>query len=168
MPEEWFQLLVCQALERRLGLAPWRWWREVPTRDGSRADLVYCHRGRAVGFEMKLADDGALSRGLASRDLRQLRHYKAACDAVYLVTLAVPCGYTVDTDMRVRAEEPPEAQLLPEGVGWIMVDRMTLEAAVLRPAPELTPVLCDRVAMLDAMDARTTGMARAVRLARAS
>lgn len=139
MREEAWQLLVVDALTRSLGLSAEDFWREVPTRDGSRIDLLHVRGGRMTGFELKVGEEGEALRALAGRDQRQLRHFGAFCDALYLVTLSSPRRWSLSHDGLVVELEPLERQLLPPGVGWIAFDRLTLEATILEPAPDLRP-----------------------------
>jgi hypothetical protein len=122
-----------------MGLAPECLFAEVPTRDGSIADFVYAANGRLLVFELKHADTGQAATSLATRDTRQLRHYKLAAHAVYLVTLCAPRAYSLSRDGQVVICDPLERQALPEGCGWITFDRLSVEATVLHPAPELRP-----------------------------
>lgn len=139
MREELWQPLVGPALVRSLGLIPECIYAEVPTRDGSIADLVYTAHGRMVVFELKHAEEGQVGLGLGTRELRQLRHYKQAANAVYLVTLAAPRSYTLGRDGQTVIVEPLERQVVPEGVGWIAFDRLSIDATILVPAAELMP-----------------------------
>lgn len=151
MHEPFWQPLVGAALVRCLGLRADAMLAEVQTRDGSILDLLYIDRNRLVGFELKVAEPGGVAVPIDRRAQRQLRHYTEACDAVWLVTLAGPRGYTILPDLRVVVEEPHERQLLPPGVGWIVFDRVSHDVTPVVPAPELTPSrdarleLCDRV-----------------------
>jgi len=137
--EELWQPLVADALVRTLGLLPEHLHREVRTEDGSRADLVYVHQRRILSFELKMADPGQASVALDTRAVRQLRHFRDASDQVYLVTIGAPRAWNLVHDGAVVAVDPLEAQVLPEGVGWIAFDRLSLEVVVLKPAPELQP-----------------------------
>ena len=149
MHEELWQSLVGSALVRSLNLKPECLYAEVPTREGSRVDLLYATVGRLLAFELKMADDGEASRSLAPRDCRQLRHYRAACHAVYLVTVGGPRRYSLVHGGNVVHLEPLEAQLVPKGCGWIAFDRLSLEAHILVPAPELRPKDEDRQFVVD-------------------
>lgn len=151
MTEELWQPLVASAIVRCLGLRPDHMLSEVQTRDGSIVDLLYVAQRRMVAFELKMAEPGEVIAPLDRRAVRQLRHYREACDAVWLVTVATPRQLAVSPDLRILVQEPLERQVLPEGVGWMVFDRLSLEVSALVPAPELTyrpdarADLCDRV-----------------------
>ena len=151
MTEEQWHPLIAQSLARTLGLRPEFLLPEVPTRDGSRADLVYVYGRRVVVFEVKGAEAGEAAAVLDARALRQLRHFADGADAVYLVTVATPRQLSMSPDARVVVAEPLEAQLVPEGVGWVLFDRLSLAATVVKPAAELAPKpearrhLCDEI-----------------------
>lgn len=149
MREEQVAPLVALSLCESMGLHHDYLWREVPTRDGSRADLVYCRNGRLVVFEMKVAKPGELLVGLDSRAVRQLRHYKQAADAVYLVTIAAPRLYSLDHEARLVRLDQPEMQPLPPGVGWIAFDWHSYQSTVLIPASDGVPRAADRDFMCD-------------------
>ena len=138
MHEELWQPLVAPVLCRSLDLRPECLYSEVPTRDGSRADLVYAVQDRLIVFELKMGQHEAVTK-LDNRALRQLRHYRSAANAVYLVSVVCPREWSIAYDGAVIRCDPLEAQALPAGVGWIGFDRLSLEAAVLHPAPELEP-----------------------------
>lgn len=154
MGEEEWQPVVAGALVRTLGLHADHLLSEVQTRDGSIVDLLYIHHKRIVAFELKIAEPGEVLTRLDARGIRQLRHYRAACDAVWLVTLASPRALTLAPDLRVVVQEPAERQALPEGVGWIVFDCLSRVATVLTPAPELAPAPADRADLCDRVLAR--------------
>ncbi len=154
MREESWQPLVIDALSRSLGLAPNGFHREVPTRDGSRLDLLYVGGGRCVGFEMKQGEPGEALRALMGRDLRQLRHFGASCHALYLVTLASPRRWGLSHDGRTITLDSLERQLLPPGVGWIVFDVLTHDAVILEPAPDNDTRDEDRRFLVDAVISR--------------
>lgn len=158
MTEETWQLLVVESLARSMELCPHHFLREVPFRDGSRIDLLFFRNHRVIGFEMKMSDGGEALRSLASRDLRQLRHFGAACDALYLVTLASPRSWALMHDGHVVRLDPLEMQLLPEGVGWIAFDMLTHQSTILVSAPELQPKDADRHYLVGAMETRLGGL----------
>lgn len=151
MTEETWQPLVSAAIVRTLGLRPEHMLAEVQTRDGSIVDLLYVFQRRMVAFELKVAEPGEVVAPLDARALRQLRHYREACDAVWLVTLATPRQLGISPDLRVVVQEPLERQSLPEGVGWMIFDRLSLGVTPVVPAPDLAwrhdarKDLCDRV-----------------------
>lgn len=154
MDEEEWQPVVAGALVRSLGLQPDHLLAEVQTREGSIIDLLYVRQGRLVAFELKMAEPGEVLSALDKRGIRQLRHYRAACDAVWLVTLAAPRSLTLAPDLRVVVQEPAERQALPEGVGWIVFDCLSRTATVIAPAPELSPLPSDRAELCDRVLAR--------------
>ena len=149
--EEWWQPLVAAAIVRRLGLRAEHLLPEVQTRDGSIVDLLYVFQRRMIAFELKVAEPGEVIAPLDARALRQLRHYREACDAVWLVTVATPRQLGLSPDLRITVQEPLERQSLPEGVGWMIFDRLSLDVTPVVPAPELQALpaaradLCDRV-----------------------
>ena len=151
MTEERWQPLVADAIVRRLNLRPDHLLREVQTRDGSIVDLLYVFQRRMIAFELKIAEPGEVVTSLDPRALRQLRHYREACDAVWLVTIATPRQLALSPDLRIVVQEPLERQALPEGVGWMIFDRLSLDVTPVVPAPELSARpdaradLCDRV-----------------------
>lgn len=139
MREELWQPLVSAALVRSLNLSSECLFAEVPTQDGSIADFVYAAHGRLTVFELKHADPGQAATTLGTRDSRQIRHYVKSAHAVYVVTLCAPRTYSLSSDGRTVICEPLEAQIIPDGVGWITFDRLSVEATILRPAAELQP-----------------------------
>lgn len=151
MTEEEWQPLVSAAIVRSLGLRPDHMLAEVQTRDGSIVDLLYVCQRRLVAFELKVAEPGEVVAPLDARALRQLRHYREACDAVWLVTIATPRQLALAPDLRIVVQEPLERQTVPDGVGWLIFDRLSLEVTPVVAAPELQPRadaradLCDRV-----------------------
>ena len=151
MTEEWWQPLVAAAIVRRLGLRAEHLLPEVQTRDGSIVDLLYVFQRRMIAFELKVAEPGQVVAPLDARAIRQLRHYREACDAVWLVTVATPRQLGLSPDLRVTVQEPLERQTLPEGVGWMIFDRLSLDVTPVVAAPELQALpaaradLCDRV-----------------------
>lgn len=151
MTEERWQPLVADAIVRTLALHPAHLLAEVQTRDGSVVDLLYVFQRRMVAFELKMAEAGEVVAPLDARALRQLRHYREACDAVWLVTVSTPRQLALSPDLRVVVQEPLERQSLPEGVGWMIFDRLSLAVTPVVPAPELQwkqdarHDLCDRV-----------------------
>lgn len=154
MGEEDWQPVVARALVRSLGLQPDHLLSEVQTRDGSIVDLLYVNHKRLVAFELKMAEPGEVLTRLDARAIRQLRHYRAACDAVWLVTLAAPRALTLAPDLRVVVQEPAERQALPEGVGWIVFDLLSHATTVMVAAPELAPATPDRADLCDRVLAR--------------
>lgn len=143
--------MVARALVRTMGLHPENLFDEVPTFDGSRADLVYCAQGRLIVFELKVAEPGEVSTPLDARAVRQVRHYCQAADAVYLVTVGAPRIFELDVGGHVVRTGPLEAQALPTGVGWIAWDWHSQAATVLLPATDQKPrrdhreFLCDHL-----------------------
>lgn len=154
MNEPHWQHLVIEALVRAMDLRPDGFWREAKTLDGSIADLVYVAGGHVVVFEMKMAEAGQPGLGLNARARRQLRHFKAAADQVYLVTVASPRRFTLSGDARLVVEEPGEGQLVPDGVGWVMFDQLSLSCTVVKPAATNPPTRADRVFLLDGLESR--------------
>jgi hypothetical protein len=152
--EERYQPLVCDALVEAFQLDPDCLYREVKTRDGSIVDLCYVAQRKVVAYELKIADPGEVMRSLDARAIRQLRHFAAACNSVYLVTLAAPRPYNLLTDGRVHVAEPLERQLLPPGVGWMAFDRLTLDCTMLAPAADHDPVPVDRQYLIDHLSSR--------------
>jgi hypothetical protein len=152
--EERWQPLVAKALVESLHLDPSFLHAEVPFRDGSRIDLLYVHARRVIGFELKIAEEGAASAPLDQRALRQLRHYRGACDAVYLVTVGAPRSFSLVHDGAAIALGEVEAQPVPDGTGWIMFDTLGQTATVIRPAPEVSPVKADRAFLMTALQTR--------------
>ncbi len=149
--EEWWQPVVATAIVRTLGLRPEHMLSEVQTRDGSIVDLLYVFQRRMVAFELKVAEPGEVVAPLDARALRQLRHYREACNAVWLVTVSTPRQLSLSPDLRVVVQEPLERQGLPEGVGWMIFDRLSRDVTPVVPAPELEwkpdarADLCDKV-----------------------
>lgn len=141
---------------------------EVPTREGSIADFVYAAGGKLTVFELKHADPGQAATTLSTRDLRQLRHYRQAAHAVYLVTLCAPRSYSLGPNGDVVVCDPLERQALPEGVGWITFDRLSVEATVLHPAAVLTPDAEHREFVVAHLLARLTKAERQLRALRAA
>ena len=168
MTEEWWQPLVQAALVRRLGLRPEHMLPEVQTRDGSIVDLLYVFQRRMIAFELKVAEPGEVVAPLDARALRQLRHYREACDAVWLVTVASPRQLTLAPDLRVVVQEPLERQNLPEGVGWMIFDRLSLDVTPVVPAPDLEPRLDARADLCDRVVARLGRVVSAAKECRAS
>ena len=166
MTEEQWQPLVAAALCRALQLQPDHLLAEVPTFDGSRADLVYVFQRRIVAFELKVAEPGEVSAPLDRRAVRQLRHYRGACDAVWLVTVASPRQLGLAPDLRVVVHEPLERQTLPDGIGWIVFDRLSLDVTVMVAAPELQPDAAARRSLADGMAARLGRVVSAIKEAR--
>jgi len=162
--EEWWHPLVRSALCRRLELRDEYLHSEVQTRDGSIIDLVYLHT-EIVGFEVKMADGGA-SLGLDERARRQLRHFSQACDALYLVTVAAPRAFELLPDGRLVSLEPAEAQLLPEGVGWLVFDRLSHDLVVMRPPRRGGAVAGDREHLVDMVVSRLERARRMAQRAR--
>jgi hypothetical protein len=167
MREEVVAPMVARALVRTMGLHPENLFDEVPTRDGSRADLVYCAQGRLVVFELKVAEEGEASAPLNARAVRQLRHYAQAADAVYLVTVGAPRLYTLDVGGHVVHAGPIEAQPLPPGVGWIAWDWHSQHATVLVPASDQKPRREDREFLCDHLLGRLRRAESALNEARA-
>lgn len=149
MHEELWQSLVAPALCRSMDLRPEGFHSEVPTRDGSRIDLLYTTRHKLIGFELKMGDPGEALRSLSARDLRQLRHFRAATHAVYLVTVACPRQYALTADGQTLRCEPLELQALPPGIGWVVFDRLSHDATVIAPAHEGDPKPEDRRFVVD-------------------
>jgi hypothetical protein len=151
MREEEVAPLVARALVRTMRLHPENMFDEVPTRDGSRSDLVYFAGGRVIVFELKLAEPGEVTTTIDARAMRQLRHYCQAADAVYLVTVGAAREFMLDVHARIVRTGPLEAQALPPGVGWIAWDwhsqacTVLLPASDQRPKPEDRAWLCDNV-----------------------
>ncbi len=149
MREEWWQPLVAPALCRTFDLRPELVYSEVPTREGSIIDLVYVGSRRILGFELKMAEPGGVVAPLNGRALRQLRHFGAACDQLYLVTVAAPRAFDISSQGHLLVLEPYEGQPVPDGVGWVMFDRLSQDTTVVRPAGEGACVLADRRFLLD-------------------
>lgn len=168
MNEELWHPLVAAALVRTLGLRPENLLPEVPTRDGSRADLVYVFQRRIVVFEVKMGEPGEVAAVLDARARRQLRHFDDGANAVYLVTVATPRQIEMAPDGRVVVLEPLERQLLPEGCGWIVFDRLSLSATVVTPAAERDPKPEARQHLCDAIAARLGRVLASTKECRAS
>ena len=162
MREEWWQALVAPALCRTFRLTPEHLHAEVKTEDGSIIDLVHMDRQQVTGFELKVATPGEVLQPLNARALRQLRHFRQACNAVYLVTLAAPRSLELNAEGRVLVHEPLEAQLLPDGVGWAVFDRLSHEVIVLRQAPRLEPKRSARSFIINQLTSRLGRARRAV------
>lgn len=154
--------LVAAALCAALTLDPVLLHAEVPFRDGSRADLVYVDRNRVVVFEVKLAESADLSAPLGARGLRQLRHFAAAADEVYVVTLAAPRAYDWTDDGQIRPHPTHEPQLLPPGIGWIVFDQLARTVTILRAAARCDVVPDDRRFLVESIGSRLTRAVRAV------
>ncbi len=163
MREEHWQQLVMSALVRAMDLRPDGFFTEVPTRDGSRLDLLYVAHGRFIGFELKVAERGQAAATLDSRAVRQLRHFAAVCDQVYLVTIAAPRHYMLSADGTTLVAEPLELQPTPEGVGWAVFDRLALEVVVLTsPAADRTTSPIDRGFVVEHLLGRLGRQQRAI------
>lgn len=132
---------------------------EVQTAEGSICDLVGLYRKRVRCFELKMSSIGEVSVGLDARALRQLRHYRASADEVWLVTLAAPRVIEFHDD-RVVVRDPMEAQLLPDGVGWLVYDTLTRTIHAMRAATPLEPDPRARAALVDAVVGRLSNATR--------
>ena len=168
MGEEEWQPVVAAALVRALNLHQDHMLAEVQTREGSIIDLLYVNHGRLVAFELKMADPGEVLARLDARAIRQLRHYRAACNAVWLVTLGSPRALTLTHDLRVVVQEPSERQALPEGVGWIIFDQLARSVTVVTAAAELAPLDADRLELCDRVLARLGRVVAATKACRAA
>jgi len=149
-----------------LGLARWRIHDEIPTRDGSRLDLVHVHDTKLTAFELKMAEPGQALAPLDARALRQLRHYCKAADLVYVVTVAAARRLTIAHDGQTLHLEPLEHMALPVGVGWVVFDRLTRDLTVLAPAEQQEPDTEDRAFVLDQLANRLGKAQRAIRRCR--
>jgi hypothetical protein len=167
MREERWQPLVGDALVQSMGLRPEMLFCEVPTRDGSRADLCYLGQRRLIIFELKMSEPGQASAVLDARAGRQLRHYRQAAHQTFLVTVGAPRTLTLSPDGGQVVLDALEAQPLPDGVGWIAFDQLSLSTTLLRPAPERTPELEDLRFVLAHIEDRMSRVQRALRELRA-
>jgi len=163
--EENWQALVGPALCEHLGISTDCLHAEVQTLEGSIADLVAFASGRVLIFELKMAEPGELTTALGARGVRQLRHYRQVADEVYLVTLTAPRTYQW-ADGRLLVREPLEAQLLPEGVGWMSFDMLSRHLVTLRPAPTSEPIARARVDFIERVTTRLSRSIRAIQRCR--
>jgi len=163
--EEDWQSVIAPRICGHLGIRPECLHAEVKTRDGSRADFVAVTRQRLVVLELKMADPGAVLARLGERGIRQLRHYRQSADEVYVVTLASPRTYEW-VDGCLVVQEPREAQLLPDGVGWMVFDVLSRQLEVMRPASTAGTREQDRAFLVDQIVHRLSRASRAVQCCR--
>lgn len=165
MHETDWQPLVSRAIAAQLDVRPEYIHSEVQMMEGSIIDLVLMHQRRVLGFELKMADPGEVLRSLTARDLRQLRHFRASCDGLYLVTLAAPKCWSFDAGgPTVLAVPPMEAQLLPEGVGWMVYEVLSRSIHVLVPSHPLEPTPSYRRSLVESVRDRIGRVDRQAKL----
>lgn len=160
-----WQPLVSRAIAAHLGVRPEYIHPEVQMMEGSIIDLVMMHQRSVLGFELKMADPGEVLRSLTARDLRQLRHFRMSCDALYLVTVASPTSWSFDVGGGVVSAVPPmEAQLLPEGVGWMVYEVLSRQIHTLVPSHPLDPQPDCRRSLVEAVRDRIGRVDRQAKL----